>query len=74
MDSKRANFETIKDPRVLQDFFLNTACVRLAHAAGTKYADAVRVCLGGLKSSDYEDWQFQRLVREKVWNPLREGC
>jgi hypothetical protein len=74
MDPKHADFESTSDPKVLQKFLLNTASGRLQHAAGTKYADAIRVCFDNLKTSDYEDWQLQRLIREKVWNPLREGC
>ncbi|TVY21098.1 hypothetical protein LARI1_G001967 [Lachnellula arida] len=72
LDPKRANFESIKDPKVFRDFLRNATGDRLRHAAGTKYADATRFCFEDLRSSDYEEWQFQRLVREKIWGPLRD--
>jgi hypothetical protein len=72
LDSSKKQFHTVKDPKVLQDFLIHSATQRLAHSAGTRYSEAVKACLTAPKSSDFEDWQFQRIIREKIWNPLRD--
>lgn len=74
MDDKRKGFEGIRNPESLRDLLLGAANERLAHAAGTKYSEAVQVCLSRTDWSQYEDWQSQRLVREKVFEPLRGAC
>lgn len=66
MDSKRRNFEYIRDPEKLRDTLLGSAYAQLAHAAGTKYADAARVCFERRNWSALKEWQYQRAIRTEV--------
>jgi hypothetical protein len=70
MDSKRRNFEHVGDPEKLRDTLLGSAYAQLAHAAGTRYADAARVCLERRDWSALEEWQYQRAVRTQVLGGL----
>lgn len=70
MDSKRSNFAHIQDPEKLHSFLLRVADQKVSHAAGTGYAEGVRICLKSKDWKEYEDWQFQKLVRDKVLRPL----
>jgi hypothetical protein len=71
MDSKKKNFEWIKDPEHLREHMLSKTLDRLAHYAGTSYASAVRVCLQKEQWEGMEEWQLQREVRENVLARLR---
>ena len=73
MGSKRQGFETIKKPEMLRAFLLGTAYQKLSHSMGTKYADAMQVCLKERNWKKYEDWELQRVIREEVSNSLRVG-
>ncbi len=42
----------------------------LAHAAGTKYAEAVRICFDRTAWKGYENWASQRIIRDKVIGPI----
>ncbi len=70
MDGKSRGFDHVRDPEMLRDFLLEKALVKLAHAAGSKYAEAVRVCLDRTPWKDYENWASQRIIREKVLAPI----
>jgi hypothetical protein len=70
MDSKRNEFRSVKNPETLRDFFLNVVDTRLAHDAGSKYANLVRKCLERTDWKSYEDWQFQKILRQDVYEPL----
>lgn len=72
MDKTRKNFEDIQRPEDLQEFLLQVAEEKVSHAAGSRYAEGVSLCLGNRDWSKYQDWQFQKLVRENVLQPLRE--
>lgn len=69
LDRKKKNFTWIT-PQKLFDFYLETACPRLAHAAGSRYAGAVETCLQRRNWDDCEDWKLQRIIRQQVLQPL----
>jgi hypothetical protein len=70
MDSRGKYFESIKDPEKLRDFLLTSAHAKLAHSAGSAYANATKFCWERRDWAVYEDWQVQRLVRDEVLKPL----
>ncbi len=70
MDSKGSGFDYIRDPETLRDFLLAKASAKLAHAAGTKYAEAVRICFDRTAWKGYENWASQRIIRDKVIGPI----
>jgi hypothetical protein len=74
MGRKSKDFENIKNPENLRDSLLGSGYVQLAHCTGTKYAKAARFCLERRERGwdALEEWQFQRVIRENVLNPLRE--
>ena len=74
MDSKGTSLEQIKDPENLRKLFLGSILDRTAHAAGTKYASAVRFCLEKRRWGDLEEWQVQKMMRQMVLEPLRACC
>lgn len=71
MDKKQKGWEDIANPESLRQFLLRATTQKLAHAAGSKYADAVTVCLEDRNWLEYEDWQIHRLVRQEVFGPLQ---
>ncbi|CAG8978971.1 hypothetical protein HYALB_00012254 [Hymenoscyphus albidus] len=71
MDSKRSNFDHIQNPEKLMSFLLRVADEKVSHAAGTEYAEGLRSCRNSREWKQYENWQFQNLVRDKVLRPLR---
>ncbi|KAF5971703.1 het-s domain-containing protein [Fusarium coicis] len=72
LDTKQNNFTHISNPEILRSLFLKVASSKLAHAAGTRYAEAVKVCIENRSWKTLEDWESQKLVRETVLYPLRE--
>jgi hypothetical protein len=71
MDSKRSNFGHIQNPEKLLSFLLRIADEKVSYVAGTEYAEGVSSCLNSKGWKQYENWQFQNLVRDKVLRPLR---
>ncbi|RGP64298.1 hypothetical protein FSPOR_8118 [Fusarium sporotrichioides] len=71
LDTKKGYFERIRDPEDLRTLLLKVASSKLAHAAGTRYAEAVRNCIMKRKWEGLEDWKSQKLVREGVLDLLR---
>ena len=74
MDNKRKNFDYIKDPETLRDILIKTARSKLAHSAGKRYANAAIACLERETRKDYEDWEFQNHIRERIYSPVARGC
>ena len=74
MDRKGGNFEHIKNPENLRMLLLGSVLDRTAHAAGTKYASAIRFCLEKRRWDDLEDWQVQKMMRQMVLEPLKACC
>lgn len=74
MDSTGRNFETMKGPEGLRMFLLGSILDRTAHLAGTKYASVIRFCLEQRRWGDLEEWQVQKLMRQKVLEPLKACC
>ncbi|CVL08738.1 uncharacterized protein FMAN_06829 [Fusarium mangiferae] len=72
LDTKRNDFAHIGDPEMLRSLFLKVASSKLAHAAGTRYAETVKVCIENRPWKTLEDWESQKVVRERVLCPLRE--
>ncbi|KAF5012413.1 hypothetical protein FDECE_1542 [Fusarium decemcellulare] len=72
LDSKRSNFDHVCNPEALRSLLLKVVSSKLAHAAGTRYAEAVRICLEKRRWKDLEDWESQKIVREKVLGPLMD--
>ncbi|KAH8746731.1 hypothetical protein F5882DRAFT_471336 [Hyaloscypha sp. PMI_1271] len=70
-NSERSIFDHIQDPEKLLSFLLRVADEKVSHAAGTEYAEGVSCYLNSKGWKQYEDWQFQNLVRDKVLRPLR---
>lgn len=66
MDSKGKGFEHVADPKTLRTFLLRAVAEKLSHAAGSRYAEAVQVCLEERDWSTCEDWQAQKIVRQEV--------
>ena len=71
MDSKGKGFEHVADPETLRAFLLRAAAEKLTHAAGSRYAKAVQVCLEKRDWSTCEDWQAQKIVRQEVLMQLQ---
>ena len=74
MGSKGEDFENIKNPENLRALLLGSILDKTAHAAGTQFASAVRFCLEKRRWSDLEEWQVQKLMRQRVLEPLRACC
>ncbi|KAF5589966.1 hypothetical protein FPCIR_6595 [Fusarium pseudocircinatum] len=70
LDTKQNNFAHISNPEMLRSLFLKVTSSKLAHAAGTRYAEAVKVCIANRSWKTLEDWESQKLVRERVLCPL----
>ncbi len=73
MDGTRQNFENVKNPEKLRDHLLNIVQTKLAHSAGSRYSEAVAFLLNRREWRLDEPWQAQRLVRQRVWQPLMTG-
>ncbi|KAF3799068.1 hypothetical protein GCG54_00001172 [Colletotrichum gloeosporioides] len=71
MDSAQKGFASVKDPERLRKFLLTSAMPRLAHATGSRYADAVRSCLDPGEWTNYENWEVHDSMRQKVLRPLK---
>lgn len=71
MDKKRRAWVDITDPESLRHFLLRSADEKLAHAAGARYAEAVKCCLQQRDWKNLQDWQIQRLVRQEILGPLQ---
>ncbi|KAF4943878.1 hypothetical protein FGADI_13094 [Fusarium gaditjirri] len=72
LDIKKRSFSHVSDPEALRTLYLKVASSKLSHTAGACYAEAVKTCLEKRQWKDLEDWESQKLVREKVLKPLRE--
>ncbi|KAG5794073.1 hypothetical protein H9Q69_006860 [Fusarium xylarioides] len=72
LDTKQNNFAHISNPEMIRSLFLKVASSKLAHAAGTRYAEAVKDCVKNRPWKALEDWESQKLVRERVLYPLKE--
>ncbi|CAM1506163.1 Fc.00g058040.m01.CDS01 [Cosmosporella sp. VM-42] len=70
MDSRKREFSHIQDPEALRTLLLRSTLDKLGHAAGTNYRETVRVCLSKDAWMANEDWKSQKMVREKVLDPL----
>ena len=73
-DSTGRNFEHIKGPENLRKLLLGSMLDKTAHAAGTKYASAIRFCLEKRRWDDLEEWQVQKMMRQMVLEPLKACC
>lgn len=71
MDSKGKGFDHVADPETLRTFLLRAAAEKLSHAAGSRYAKAVQVCLEKRDWTTCEDWQAQKIVRQEVLMQLQ---
>lgn len=74
MGGKAKTFEHIKNPENLRMQLLGSILDRTAHAAGTKYASAIRFCLEERRWGDLEEWQVQKMMRQMVLEPLKACC
>ena len=74
MDSKGRTLEHSKGPENLRMLLLGSILDRIAHAAGTKYASAIRFCLEKRRWGDLEEWQVQKMMRQMVLEPLKACC
>ena len=74
MDSKEKDFTHIKQPEKLRDLLLGGILEKAKHAAGTPFAEAVQFCLAKRQWNDLEEWQVQRMMRQKVLDPLILCC
>jgi len=73
MDGRGKSFEDVKDPATLRSFLLKTALPKLEHAAGGKYAGAVRECLNLDHLKYHEHRRLQMYIRDTICGPLAEG-
>lgn len=71
MDGKQKGFSYVKDPEELRKFFLTSAHAKLTHAAGIKYADAMKSCFEHGKWMAPEGWEVRNSMREQVANSIR---
>lgn len=74
MGGKGKAFEHIKNPENLRMQLLGSILDKTAHAAGTKYASAIRFCLEERRWGDLEEWQVQKMMRQMVLEPLKACC
>ena len=71
MSSRGKDF---KNPEDLRALLLGSILDKTAHAAGTQFASAIRFCLEKRRWSDLEEWEVQKMMRQRVLEPLRECC
>ena len=64
----------LKDPERLRMLLLGSILDRSAHLAGTQFSSAVRFCLEKRQWSELEEWQVQKMMRQRVLEPLRACC
>ena len=74
MSGKLRDFEDVKNPENLRVLLLGSILDKTAHAAGTKYASAIRFCLEKRQWGDLEEWQVQKMMRQMVLEPLKACC
>lgn len=63
-----------KNPEDLRALLLGSILDKTAHAAGTQFASAIRFCLEKRRWSDLEEWEVQKMMRQRVLEPLRACC
>jgi hypothetical protein len=73
MDGKRKEFGSIQDPEKFRDILLGPMHAKLAHAAGSSYADAVKHCVQRTNWGQYESWEAQSVIRQEVYYPLSKN-
>ncbi len=66
LDPENRRFTRISDPEKLRQILLDICEGRLAHAAGSQYARATKICLTKGLGDGMNEWQFQRFVRNHV--------
>lgn len=71
MDSKRDKFQHIGNPEALRRILLEDCVPKVAHAAGSKYAEGVKFCLECRDWTAYEPWEAQKMIRERVLGLLQ---
>jgi hypothetical protein len=70
MDSKGDGFARVNNPETLRDILLDKIRPKLAHDAGTAYANAASVCWQRREWKILKDWQLQDIFRREVIQPL----
>ncbi|KAJ4358750.1 uncharacterized protein N0V89_003334 [Didymosphaeria variabile] len=70
LDKKRREFTHIQQPESFRDLLLGPICASVAHAAGSRYASAVRSCIRPRDWKKYENWEAQSIIREEVLSLL----
>ncbi|KAF2829602.1 hypothetical protein CC86DRAFT_464137 [Ophiobolus disseminans] len=74
MDGSGKGFENVKKPLKLRDTMLAIAdAPRLAHSNGSEYSEAIKFCLSDQNWGEFEPWEAQKIVREKVLQAVSEG-
>ncbi|KAI1087994.1 hypothetical protein F5B19DRAFT_473283 [Rostrohypoxylon terebratum] len=72
LDPDRKKFEKHEDPEFIRSSFLHIAEGRVAHAAGTSFAAAVKTCIAKQNWSAMADWEAQEKVRQEILARLHE--
>jgi hypothetical protein len=70
MDVKRKGFEDVRDPSMLHGFLLKAAVEKLAHAARTKYSQAILACPAKTHPRHRRGLAVAKVGREKVMGYL----